>query len=76
VSPVKYELGFYMPEDDILHSHPQENLKSYIRCYLLSQLKSQQVAERREIVKMSQTMDEEHKVTITLPTYVLQGLFT
>jgi hypothetical protein len=30
VSPVKYELGFYFPEDDILHSHCHENLKSYI----------------------------------------------
>jgi hypothetical protein len=30
VSPVKYELGFYIPEDDILHSHCRENLKSYI----------------------------------------------
>jgi hypothetical protein len=30
VSPVKYELGFYIPEDDILHSHSRENLKSYI----------------------------------------------
>jgi hypothetical protein len=30
VSPVKYELGFYIPEDDILHSHCCENLKSYI----------------------------------------------
>jgi hypothetical protein len=30
VSPVKYELGFYIPEDDILHSHCLENLKSYI----------------------------------------------
>jgi hypothetical protein len=29
VSPVKYELGFYTPEDDILHSHRRENLKSY-----------------------------------------------
>jgi hypothetical protein len=27
VSPVKYELGFYIPEDDILHSHRRENLK-------------------------------------------------
>jgi hypothetical protein len=27
--PVKYELGFYIPEDDIL-SHRRENLKSYI----------------------------------------------
>jgi hypothetical protein len=29
VSPVKYELGFYIPEDDIRHSHCRENLKSY-----------------------------------------------
>jgi hypothetical protein len=28
VSPVKYELGFYMPEDGILHNR-RENLKSY-----------------------------------------------
>jgi hypothetical protein len=30
VSPVKYELGFYIPEDVILHSHRREHLKSYI----------------------------------------------
>jgi hypothetical protein len=30
VSPVKYRLAFYIPEDDILHSHRRENLKSYI----------------------------------------------
>jgi hypothetical protein len=29
VSPVKYELDFYIPEDGILHSHCRENLKSY-----------------------------------------------
>jgi hypothetical protein len=29
MSPVRYELGFYMPEDDILHSHRRENLKPY-----------------------------------------------
>jgi hypothetical protein len=27
---VKYELAFYIPEDNILHSHRRENLKSYI----------------------------------------------
>jgi hypothetical protein len=27
--PVKYKLGFYIPEGDILHSHRRENLKSY-----------------------------------------------
>jgi hypothetical protein len=26
VSPVRYELGFYISEDDILHSHRRENL--------------------------------------------------
>jgi hypothetical protein len=31
VSPVKYELGFYIPEDDILHSHCRGNIKAYIR---------------------------------------------
>jgi hypothetical protein len=30
VSPVKYELGFYIPEDDILHSNRREHLKCYI----------------------------------------------
>jgi hypothetical protein len=29
VSPVKYELSFYIPEDDILHSQRRKNLKSY-----------------------------------------------
>jgi hypothetical protein len=31
VSPVKYELGFYIPEDGVLHSHRRESLKSYKR---------------------------------------------
>jgi hypothetical protein len=30
VSPVRYELGFYIPEDCILHSDRRETLKSYI----------------------------------------------
>jgi hypothetical protein len=29
VSPVKYELGVYIPEDGILHSHRRDSLKSY-----------------------------------------------
>jgi hypothetical protein len=29
VFPVKYELVFYIPQDDILHSHRRESLKSY-----------------------------------------------
>jgi hypothetical protein len=30
VSPVKYGLGVYIPEDDVLHSDRRENFKSYI----------------------------------------------
>jgi hypothetical protein len=30
VSAVKYELGFYIPEDGILHSHRHQNLRSYL----------------------------------------------
>jgi hypothetical protein len=29
MSPVRYELGFYIPENDILHSHSREQLRSY-----------------------------------------------
>jgi hypothetical protein len=29
VSPVKYELGFYIPEDDIFHSHRRGRLQFY-----------------------------------------------
>jgi hypothetical protein len=29
VSPVKYELGFHIPEDGIIHTHRRVNLKSY-----------------------------------------------
>jgi hypothetical protein len=29
VSPVKYKLGFHIQEDDVLHTHRRENLKSY-----------------------------------------------
>jgi hypothetical protein len=30
MSPVKYELCFYIPEDGIFLSHCRENLRSYI----------------------------------------------
>jgi hypothetical protein len=33
VSPVTYELGFYIPEVAILHSHRRENLKCSTNCY-------------------------------------------
>jgi hypothetical protein len=35
VSPVKYVLGFYIPEEDILHIHRRGRLKSYINIQML-----------------------------------------
>jgi hypothetical protein len=35
MSPVRYELHFSIPEDDILHNYPRENLKSYMLCSLV-----------------------------------------
>jgi hypothetical protein len=31
MSSLRYELGIYIPENDILHSSHHENLKSYIK---------------------------------------------
>jgi hypothetical protein len=39
VSPVKYELGTYITEDEILHNQSRENLKSYSVFYLERQIK-------------------------------------
>jgi hypothetical protein len=36
VFPVKYELGFYITEDDNLHSKRSENIRSYVRFWKIS----------------------------------------
>jgi hypothetical protein len=36
VSLVRYELGFYILEDGILHSHRHGNLKSYMPYHVFS----------------------------------------
>jgi hypothetical protein len=38
VSSVKYELGFYIPGDGILHSHRRDNLKYYFLLVISSSL--------------------------------------
>jgi hypothetical protein len=42
VSPVKYEQGFYIPED-ILHSHRRENMKTYITTKQVSDVQKQEL---------------------------------
>jgi hypothetical protein len=43
MSPVKYELGFYISEDDILHSDHRENLKSYTIVFMVSALRTSEL---------------------------------
>jgi hypothetical protein len=51
VSPVKYELGFYIPEDDILHSPCREKLKSYIvHIAVLNYAREQTISLKRSTV--------------------------
>jgi hypothetical protein len=49
VSPVKYELGFYIPGDDILHSDRRENRKSYIGTELIRSSRSNQQQQPAEV---------------------------
>jgi hypothetical protein len=48
MSPVSYELGFYIPEDDILHSHFRENLKSYMERLLFAFLRKVRLESQNE----------------------------
>jgi hypothetical protein len=38
MSPVRYELGFYIPEDATLHSHSRKNLTSNTDILLAAQI--------------------------------------
>jgi hypothetical protein len=51
VSPVRYELGFYIPEDGILHSHRRERLKSYTAIISLS------ITDRYSVFRKVRTSD-------------------
>jgi hypothetical protein len=67
---MKYELGFYIPEDDILHSHCREYLNSYVTLtgcalyqrrnvspvqYVFWDIKTQFVLHRRHITSPLQS---------------------
>jgi hypothetical protein len=51
VSPVKYELGFYIPKDDIPHSYCRETLISYNAILVCCFVSKPEAA--REILAMS-----------------------
>jgi hypothetical protein len=62
VSPVKYELGFYIPEDDILHSHRRENLKSYKQIVI-------------ECIRIDTPVSLSVRITLYLEEWCLQGCY-
>jgi hypothetical protein len=49
VSPEKYELGFYIPEDGILHSPRRRSLTSYTVAPLISRVPSVAAVNADEI---------------------------
>jgi hypothetical protein len=58
VFPVRYELGFHIPEDDILHSHRRENVRSYIskgRFSVLQMLKNE-IRARHKILNATEVL--------------------
>jgi hypothetical protein len=57
VSPVKYELGFYIPGDDILHIHSHVNSKSYITLMGMRQ----QIAYSQNATKPIQNIPDDQK---------------
>jgi hypothetical protein len=58
VSPVKYELGFYIPEDDILHSHRPDNFK----CHNLAAVSSISLRKFEHKVRKLSTFSERSPV--------------
>jgi hypothetical protein len=55
VSPVTHELGFYIPEDAILHSHLRENLKSYTELNIFTEHDFRDVFQMAEALGMLHT---------------------
>jgi hypothetical protein len=53
VSPVRYELGFCIPEDFILHSHRREDLKAYMYCRLFNRFDSLHVCGSGTLYQLS-----------------------
>jgi hypothetical protein len=72
VSPVKYKLGFYIPEDDILHSHRRENVKSYMSLNLINEAHIITVCMKFETVSPFLTCALDGVINLTLrPLYPL-----
>jgi hypothetical protein len=63
VSPVRYEMGFYIPEGGILLSHRRENLKCYI-VFLYWE------ATHRNLQRLETLRTKRTKLLCTLPFFL------
>jgi hypothetical protein len=73
VSPVKYELGLYISEDDILHCHPCENLTSYTAHAVFCELYFSELFVLEDFLFISRFLEMVHwmdKVDINLQNIV------
>jgi hypothetical protein len=73
VSPVKYELDFYSPEDAILHSQRRENLKSYI-IQMICFLSSCHAAGLHSGEERASNMHFVFSVFASKPSYILASV--
>jgi hypothetical protein len=56
MSPVRYELGSYIAEDDVLHCQCRENLKSYIPSIIFTcTLQMEAVCRSETLIAANQT---------------------
>jgi hypothetical protein len=73
VSPVKYELGFYIPEDGILLSHRREELKSYMKDAPIFLVPSAYVSLKRFICSACFNLKETRPFSCTVYFSILRN---
>jgi hypothetical protein len=61
VSPVRYELGFYIPEDGTVHSHRRDNLKFFCTQFFFKKNASY-TFEPQQLMILTIGCYEEHRL--------------
>jgi hypothetical protein len=81
VSPVRNELGFYIPKDGILHSHRRENLKSYVKEKMFLRISPRSVCGTNNLTATPEPIvyrmwDPQHHTTVHASTACYGDDFT
>jgi hypothetical protein len=61
VSPVRYEVGFYIPEGDILHSRCRKYLKSYAFLNVVNMCEHTQLSPQTSRLPLSRRSQDSHR---------------